>query len=112
MGAAFNVKFTDTDFGEDFEWLEGVLLCYEPPPREYEIHKKSLHIFEPKVGDMILFRGEYGACVDRVNGYKIPNQNIKGCDYVFTDMLNMKLINKEIIRRDGKSFIMPQREKK
>ena len=75
---------------------------------KYCIHLDSLDVFKPQVGDMVRFRGEFGASVYATDLFKIPSDRTDYSDPCFS--FYSDICSKEIIQRDNKAFFMPKVE--
>ena len=92
MGKYFGIKFlNDSGFEEDIvDDIEGIL--FRNDDIKLYIHPNSLHLFTPRIGDMVLDQ-------DAMNGVRVelPLQ-LEACK------------DSEIIMRGDREFIMPQEE--
>jgi hypothetical protein len=64
----------------------------------------NVALMEAREGDMIMFRGKFGAYVISSDSYTIPAQKESNCDHCFSVLDGGTLKGKTIIRRNNKPF--------
>lgn len=110
MAKHFGMRFVSAFSGKEFDG--SVIVANAGSPIEaireqqtYVIHPDSLHLLEPKVGDMVSHLGLRAWRIDSIDGAAYHHPAV-GSEKI--DRFTLKSDSPTIIQRDGKPFFWPE----